>query len=305
LGDNDAVRGHAYYVPLRLLNGQRLSRADHTTLFDLLGDAPKQDELASNLSAHARDYLCAVGIEGPDADARTASLIWMHALAIGYSPAYLTENADGVRRDWPRIPLPANRKALEASAALGEQIAALLDTEAEVAGVTTGKVSSLLKMVAPATTRGDGEIDLAVTAGWGHAGKDGVVMPAKGTMSQRMYAQDEVQAIEVEARARGLIAEDVIRLLGEKTCDVYLNDTAYWRNIPANVWGYHIGGYQVIKKWLSYREQELLGRALSSAEAREVMNMARRIAAIILLQPQLDANYHAIQAATFAWQQDV
>ena len=29
--------------------------------------------------------------------------------------------------------------------------------------------------------------------------------------------------------------------------------------MPANVWEYYIGGYQVIKKWLSYREQELLG----------------------------------------------
>ncbi len=305
LGDNDAVRGHAYYVPLRLLNGQRLSRADSTTLFDLLGDAPKQDEPASNLSAYARDYLCAVGIKGPDAGAKTASLIWMHALAIGYSPAYLTENADGVRRDWPRIPLPAGRKVLEASAALGERIAALLDTEAEVAGVTTGKVSPLLKMVAPTTKTGGSEIDLAMTAGWGHAGKDGVVMPGKRKTSERMYDQDEVKAIETEALARGLTAQDVIRLLGEKTCDVYLNDTAYWRNIPANVWDYHIGGYQVIKKWLSYREQELLGRPLSSAEAREVMNMARRIAAIILLQPQLDANYRAIKEAAFTWQADV
>jgi hypothetical protein len=154
------------------------------------------------------------------------------------------------------------------------------------------------------TKIGDSEIDLAITAGWGHAGKDGVVMPAKGKVSERMYTEDEVKAIEAEARARGLTGKDVIRLLGEKTCDVYLNDTAYWRNIPANVWDYRIGGYQVIKKWLSYREQELLGRALSSAEAREVMNMARRIAAILLLQPQLDANYHAAKAAAFAWQQD-
>ena len=34
----------------------------------------------------------------------------MHALAIGYSPAYLSENADGIRRDWPRIPLPADER---------------------------------------------------------------------------------------------------------------------------------------------------------------------------------------------------
>jgi hypothetical protein len=31
------------------------------------------------------------------------------------------------------------------------------------------------------------------------------------------------------------------------------------------------------------------------------MNMARRIAAIVLLQPKLDENYRAVTAATFDW----
>jgi hypothetical protein len=30
----------------------------------------------------------------------------MHTLAVGYAPDYLSENADGIRQDWPRIPLP-------------------------------------------------------------------------------------------------------------------------------------------------------------------------------------------------------
>ncbi len=58
-----------------------------------------------------------------------------HALAIGCSPAYLSENADGIRQDWPRIPLPDSKELLVASAALGRQIAALLDTEADVGAV--------------------------------------------------------------------------------------------------------------------------------------------------------------------------
>ena len=94
---------------------------------------------------------------------------------------------------------------------------------------------------------------------------------------------------------------EVRRLLGETTCDVYLNETAYWRNIPRNVWEYTIGGYQVIKKWLSYREDKILGRALKPEEVREVMNMARRIAAIILLQPNLDENYRNVAQATYNW----
>jgi hypothetical protein len=80
-----------------------------------------------------------------------------------------------------------------------------------------------------------------------------------------------------------------------------LNDKAFWKNIPINVWEYYIGGYQVIKKWLSYREEELLGRALKAEEAREVMNMARRLGAIILLQPALDENYKNIKAHTYLW----
>ena len=74
------------------------------------------------------------------------------------------------------------------------------------------------------------------------------------------------------------------------TCDVYLNEVAYWRNIPAKVWGYYIGGYQVIKKWLSYREKTLLGRSLTQDEAREVTHMARALAAIVILEPALNAN---------------
>jgi len=301
LGDNDALRGHAYYIPIRLLNGERLSRAHHDTLFDLLGDVRKQDEPAANLSAHARDYLRLLRAKDPDTGAETAELLWMHALAIGYSPAYLTENADGIRRDWPRIPLPASRKALEASAALGEQTAVILDTEAEVPGVTAAKFTPLFKTIGITTKIGQAVLDLSVTAGWAHAGKHGVVMPARGKLSQRAYDTGELKAIEAEAAARGMTREDVMRLLGERTCDVYLNDTAYWRNVPTSVWDYRIGGYQVIKKWLSYREQTLLGRAIKPDEAREVTNMARRIAALILMQPDLDANYQAVKTNAWSW----
>ena len=67
------------------------------------------------------------------------------------------------------------------------------------------------------------------------------------------------------------------------------------------VWSYTIGGYQVIKKWLSYREQELLGRSLKQEEVIEVTQMARRITAILLLEPELDANYQAVKQSTYPW----
>ncbi len=85
------------------------------------------------------------------------------------------------------------------------------------------------------------------------------------------------------------------------TLDLYLNDVACWRNLPPGVWYYTIGGYQVIKKWLSYRERGLLGRPLSAEEATEVTHMARRLAALVLLQPALDENYRAVKGATYDW----
>ena len=103
------------------------------------------------------------------------------------------------------------------------------------------------------------------------------------------------------ASALGLTEEQVVACLGTTTSDVYLNNTAYWRNVPASVWDYTIGGYQVIKKWLSYREHALLGRALTTDEAREVTHMARRIAAIVLLSPALDTNYLAVKQETALW----
>ena len=98
---------------------------------------------------------------------------------------------------------------------------------------------------------------------------------------------------------------------GEQACalgsapslDVYLNATAYWKNVPRPVWDFTIGGYQVMKKWLSYREQRVLGRALTMAEIMEVSAMARRLAALVLLQPKLDDHYQAVAAATWASQE--
>ena len=240
-----------------------IKRNDDKSLPWVCSDKPK-----ANISALSREYLAGLGLPDPDANQETAELIWMHALAIGYSTAYLSENADGIRQDWPRIPLPKAKAALLASALLGRQVAALLDTEAPVDGITTGKPRADLKDIA-VFRRADGKAadpaggDLELTAGWGHAGKGGVTMPGRG---------------KVVDHGNGML-------------DVYLNDRTCWRNVPQAVWDFTIGGYQVIKKWLSYREKPLLGRPLTPDEVRYVTEMARRLAALLALQPALNANY--------------
>jgi len=122
-------------------------------------------------------------------------------------------------------------------------------------------------------------------------------MPGKGRVIIRDYTPEELAAIREGAGALGLSLEH----LGGTTCDIYLHESAYWRNIPAKVWGYHIGGYQVIKKWLRYREHDLLGRSLTQDEAREEMNMARRLAAIVLMEPALNNSYQAVKRSCCHW----
>ncbi len=279
LGDNDALRGHAYYIPLSW------HAAKSEDMFTAENEAPST---TANLSSLARAYLAAIGFPDLDTDPTTAELIWMHALAIGYSPAYLSDNVDGIRENWPRIPLPASREALLASAGLGRQVAALLDTETAVPGVTSGTVRDELKTIAVVSRVGGGALtpaEFALTAGWGSGGQGSITMPGKGKTEPRMCAPDEHRAGFGTA----------------PTLDVYMNATAYWKNIPQPVYDFTIGGYQVIKKWLSYREQRVLGRALTMSEIMEVTAMARRLAALVLLQPKLNENYRSVAAVTWAF----
>ncbi len=218
-----------------------------------------------NLSPAAARYLDALGIGVED--------LFHHVLAVLHDPAYRAANAGALRMEWPRIPLPAwpagdrgATEALAASAARGRELAALLDPDTPVPGVTEAPLRPDLAAIAePATIDGRNMAgdDFALTAGWGHFGTGGAVMPGQGRLAER-------------AAPAG--ADPV---LGAASFDVHLNDRAYWRNVPAAVWGYKLGGYQVLKKWLSYRERDVLGRPLTPAEVLHFTRTARRIAAIL------------------------
>ena len=108
-------------------------------------------------------------------------------------------------------------------------------------------------------------------AGSGRHGSGGTVMPGQGRLVERPFTAGERAALG-----------DALPMLGETTFDVRLNDRAYWANVPAAVWSYRLGGYQVLKKWLSYRERPVLGRPLHPDEVQHFTDTARRIAAILL-----------------------
>ena len=241
-----------------------------------------------NLSGAAQRYLKRLGLGVED--------LFHHVLATLHDPAYRKANAGALRMEWPRIPLPGwsapgatsvspaseqsptspDRQAagtLARSAARGRQLAALLDPDTPVPDVTTGALRPEIAAIAvPATTDGRNMTgdDFAITVDWGHYENGGTVMPGQGRIIERAFTPDERAAMG-----------DALPALGNAAFDIYLNDHAFWRNVPANVWSYQLGGYQVLKKWLSYRERSVLGRPLRPEEVQHFTDAARRIAAVL------------------------
>ncbi|KKZ10559.1 MAG: hypothetical protein TE42_09885 [Candidatus Synechococcus spongiarum SP3] len=101
-------------------------------------------------------------------------------------------------------------------------------------------------------------------------------MPGQGRVVERPLTPEERSAMSGH--------HGTIDLVGDTTLDVYLNDRAFWRNVPFPVWRYKLGGYQVLKKWLSYRERGVLGRALRPEECWHFAAVGRRIGGILTLQ---------------------
>ena len=252
VGDLNQMNSGVYFVPMWLRDNS----------LGLGGDPPKAD---ANLSAAAQNYLARLGL-GVDE-------LFHHVIATLHNPQYRAANAGALRMEWPRIPLPDTAEELVASAARGRRLAALLDCDTDVAGVTSGALTPAMAAIAvPCTTHGGNMAgdDFAVTAGWGHFGSGDAVMPGQGRVAAREYTAEERAALG-----------DAIVGLGDTTFDVYLNERAYWRNVPARVWEYQLGGYQVLKKWLSYREQRVLGRALTVEETLGFAETGRRVAGVL------------------------
>lgn len=302
LSDDHLLAPDAYCFPLRLRGESATEETTEPKQQDLLDTAKPR----ANLSPKTRLYLNALEIEDYDNNEHSAALVWMHALAIGYSLCYLIENSDGVKQDWPRVPLPDSKENLIQSAELGWRVAHLLDTRKDIQGVTCGTVRAELRVIG-ITSHIEGEKvdvakgELAITAGWGHLDNRGATMPGAGRLVEREFDPEEFATLESGAESLGLGVEDAVGLLGETTLDVHLNEKVFWKNIPSRIWEYRIGGYQVIKKWLSYREKRVIGRSLTVREVREVTNMARRIAALLLLQPELNTNYHKVKESSYPW----
>ncbi len=249
------------------------------------------DGVRTNLSAAGEKYVSRIGAGELDP--------FFHALAIMHTPRYRTENAGALLNDWPRIPLPETGGLLSRSATLGRRLAELLDPESDLQlGPQWGFLARLA--LPPELPEGAPNRDsqnsarFALIVGWGSRGQGETVMPGRGKVSERDWTDAERERISVLAASLNTTLTEALTSLGARCLDIYLNDDSRWTAVPAKVWQYTMGGYQVLKKWLSYREQPLLGRPLHEREARYFSQVVRRITTVLLLGSALNASYEAL-----------
>lgn len=227
---------------------------------DLFGNPGK----SPNISPGLLDRLIDVYDAASEQREAIAVALFYHILGVTRAPLYSTENEGYLMQDWPRIPIPASRELLEASAALGRRVADLLRPD-----VPFHPPGELNKLGVPRRVDGGQlrEDDLRVTVRYGGIGK---------------YEPPSAEGP------------------GARPGRLWWNDVAFWENVPQDVWAFTIGGYPVVKKWLDYRHIDKLKRPLKLEEVRYVGEMVQRIAALIALGPELDASYEAIKAHTLS-----
>jgi hypothetical protein len=251
---------------------------------DLFSDAaPSWAKPQANVAPSAwetlkTDWGLSGDLHGEDAKSLVRDLFHL-TLAIAHAPQYQLDHQDALAHDWLHVPIPKDRRTFQNIADVGEKVATLLDPLREVTTLLEDILGPRQRALAtPSATEGRIilDTDLVVTVSYFGA--------AKGGWQGRAFGGDEVSD----------------SAWGEQTGDLYLNEAVYLANVPDRVWRYELGGYPVIKKWLGYRDSKRRGgRPLTHEELDQLRSIVHRIAALLVLQNQLDEAYDLSTADAF------
>lgn len=161
------------------------------------------------------------------------------ALALLHSPQFENDHRDALSHDWAHLAIPRDRKRFERLAALGDQIATLLDPLADAEATVESIVgAAAARKLGVLRTAGTGAPDLRVTYAYFGA--------AKGRWVERDYAADELAN----------------PAWGQTTGDLYLNPETSFSNVPARVMEHELGATR------SSRSGSAIGRRSHAAARR-------------------------------------
>jgi hypothetical protein len=241
----------------------------------LSGGERVEPQPVANLSSSAWESLSQswrfrAGLRGDAAKVLVRQLFFL-TLAVGHSPQFEADHQSALSQDWLHLPIPKDRAVLAEIAALGETVSLLLDPLADAARPLKELLGPARRTLAVVSSR-EADIvregELVVTVSYYGA--------AAGRWEERAPAEGEAAA----------------PAWGQATGDLWLNDTIHLKNVPEGVWGYELGGYPVVKKWLGYRDEKRRPeRGLTLAELDHLREIVHRLAALLLLHERLDAAY--------------
>jgi Type ISP C-terminal specificity domain len=182
------------------------------------------------------------------------------------------------------LPIPKDTKLFDRLVTAGEQVTRLLDAGRDAGDVIQAVIGADRARAVGPLKRPDGKQvrpdDLKITVTYWGGGK--------GRWKPRPFMAEELPAMKFE------------NAWGERTGDLFLNDDAYFANVPELVWNYQLGGYPVLKKWLGYRQADRRdGEPLTDDERRWFRQIIQRIAALLALGPSLNALYQDAAANAF------
>jgi hypothetical protein len=227
------------------------------------------------------------GLEGERRDGCARAFVgklFRVAFAVLHAPSYQAEHKSALAADWAHLPIPKDRDLFDRLVAAGEKVTRLLDANRDARNVIEAIIDAYRARTLGPLRRIDGEQvrpdDLKLTVTYWGGGK--------GRWKPRPFLAEELPAAEFADA------------WGERTGDLFLNENAYFANVPELVWTYQLGGYPILKKWLGYRQADRRnGKPLTDDERRWFRQIIQRIAALLALGPSLDALYQ--EAATGAF----
>jgi hypothetical protein len=226
-------------------------------------------------------------IHGDRRDAAAKSFVgrlFRVAFAIFHAPSYQAEHKSALAGDWAHLPIPKDVELLERLVAAGEKVTRLLDTNRDAHYVVESVLSTEHVRVLGSLRRDDGTQvrpgDLKVTLTYWGGGR--------GRWKPRPFTSNAIPNAQWDMA------------WGERTGDLYLNDDAYFSDVPEAVWTYQFGGYPVLKKWLGYRQADRRdGEPLTDEERLSFRQIVQRIAALLALGSELDALHQETAAGAF------
>ena len=180
----------------------------------------------------------------PDSIAVSPEHIFYYAYAVFHSPTYRARYAEFLKIDFPRLPITSNYRLFFELAGFGEQLVALHLLENDIETDVTFP------------EKGSNEVEFVKYIG-------GNPHVSKGVESND--ALTNVRASASEGK-------------------VSINKTQYFDNVPEEAWNFHIGGYQVLQKWLKDRK----GRTLDFHDLEHYAKVVSALSQTIELMRKID-----------------